>query len=247
MPSSPSACRRSKESAAVNVSGSALPAVRVDVNPLALSKYGIGLQDVRAAISNANANAPKGAIESANPHYQIYTNDNARDADPYRNLIIANRNGNTVRLGDVATVTDMEDGATENIRTYGLYNGKAAVCVQVVQQPGREHHRCRGRGRGGDTAAEGPDRSEDRPGGDLRPLDHHPRLAASGGADALISVAMVIFVVYLFLRSYARRADPGRRRSSLADRHFWRDVPARLHAGQFLADGAHDRDRLRGR
>jgi multidrug efflux pump len=120
----------------VNVNGSALPAVRVEINPLSLSKYGIGLQDVRAAISNANANAPKGAIESDRLHYQIYTNDNARDAGPYRNLIIANRNGATVRLGDVATVLDMQDGATENIRTYGLYNGKPAVFVTVYQQPG---------------------------------------------------------------------------------------------------------------
>ncbi len=120
----------------VNVNGSALPAVRVEINPLSLSKYGIGLQDVRAAISNSNANAPKGGIESDRLRYQIYTNDNARDAAPYRNLIIANRNGATVRLGDVATVLDMQDGATENIRTYGLYNGKPAVFVTVFQQPG---------------------------------------------------------------------------------------------------------------
>jgi multidrug efflux pump len=120
----------------INVNGSALPAVRVELNPHALSKYGIGLQDVRAAISNANANAPKGAIESDQLHYQIYTNDNARDAPPYRNLIIANRNNATVRLGDVATVTDMQDGATENIRTYGLYNGRPAVFVTVFLQPG---------------------------------------------------------------------------------------------------------------
>jgi multidrug efflux pump len=120
----------------VNVNGSALPAVRVEINPLSLSKYGIGLQDVRAAISNSNANAPKGAIESNDLHYQIYTNDNARDAAPYRNLIIANRNGATVRLGDVATVLDMQDGATENVRTYGLYNGKPAVFVTIYQQPG---------------------------------------------------------------------------------------------------------------
>jgi multidrug efflux pump len=120
----------------VNVNGSALPAVRVEINPHSLSKYGIGLQDVRAAISNSNANAPKGAIESDELHYQIYTNDNARDAGPYRNLIIANRNGATVRLGDVATVLDMQDGATENIRTYGLYNGRPAVFVTVTQQPG---------------------------------------------------------------------------------------------------------------
>ena len=120
----------------VSVSGSALPAVRVEVNPLALSKYGIGLQDIRAAISNANANAPKGAIESAALHYQIYTNDNARSAADYRSLIIANRDRATVRLGDVAEVTDIEDGATENVRNYGLYNGKPAVQVQIYRQPG---------------------------------------------------------------------------------------------------------------
>jgi multidrug efflux pump len=120
----------------VSVSGSALPAVRVEGNPLALSKYGIGLQDIRAAISNANANAPKGAIESAALHYQIYTNDNARSAADYRSLIIANRDRATVRLGDVAEVTDIEDGATENVRNYGLYNGKPAVQVQIYRQPG---------------------------------------------------------------------------------------------------------------
>ncbi len=73
----------------VNVAGSALPAVRVELNPLMLAKYGIGLQDIRAAISNANANAPKGAIESDALHYQIYTNDNARIAADYRSLVIA--------------------------------------------------------------------------------------------------------------------------------------------------------------
>jgi multidrug efflux pump len=120
----------------VSVNGSALPAVRVEINPLSLSKYGIGLQDVRAAISNSNANAPKGAIETDELHYQIYTNDNARDAGPYRDLIIANRNGAPVRLRDVATVLDMQDGATENVRTYGLYNGRPAVFVTVYLQPG---------------------------------------------------------------------------------------------------------------
>ncbi|HTQ35769.1 MAG TPA: efflux RND transporter permease subunit [Steroidobacteraceae bacterium] len=121
---------------AVDVNGSALPAVRVELNPHALFKYGIGLQDIRAAISNANANAPKGAIEPGGLHYQIYTNDNARTADQYRDLIIANRNGSTVRLSDVATVLDMQDGATENVRTFGLYNGQPSVSVQVFQQPG---------------------------------------------------------------------------------------------------------------
>jgi len=119
----------------VNVNGSALPAVRVEINPLSLTKYGIGLQDVRAAISNANANAPKGAIESDRLHYQIYTNDNARDAGPYRNLIIANRNGATVRLGDVARVLDMQDGATENIRTYGPTTANPPCSSRSISSP----------------------------------------------------------------------------------------------------------------
>jgi multidrug efflux pump len=120
----------------VNVNGSALPAVRVELNPLALAQYGISLQDVVAAISNANANAPKGGIDIDSRHYQIYTNDNARDAAAYRNLILASRNGAYVRLNDVAKVTDMREGATANIRTYGIYNGKPAVTVDVLRQPG---------------------------------------------------------------------------------------------------------------
>ncbi len=120
----------------VNVQGSALPAVRVDVNPAALFKYGIGLEDVRAALSAANANAPKGSIESGDLHFQIYTNDQSTLAGQYRPLIIAYRDGAAVRLSDLATVTDKEDGAVENILNYGLYNGKPAIGVLVTQQPG---------------------------------------------------------------------------------------------------------------
>ncbi|MBS0420400.1 MAG: efflux RND transporter permease subunit [Proteobacteria bacterium] len=192
----------------INVSGSALPAVRVEINPLAVSKYGIGLQDIRAAISNANANAPKGAIESNNLHYQIYTNDNARAAEPYRNLIIANRNGNTVRLGDVATVTDMQDGATENIRTYGVYNGKPAVSVQVYQQPGANIIEVVDA-----VKAELPQlRAEIDPKIDLVvTFDRSVTIRASlrqVEQTLLIAVAMVIFVVYLFLHSYRAALIP---------------------------------------
>ena len=120
----------------VNVNGSASPAVRVELNPEALFKYGIGLADVQAAISNANADAPKGAIETDKLHYQIYTNDQATTAADYRPLIIASRNGRIVRLSDIATVSDKEDGATENVRTYGVYNGKPSITVFITQQPG---------------------------------------------------------------------------------------------------------------
>jgi multidrug efflux pump len=120
----------------VTVQGSALPAVRIELNPQALFKYGIGLEGVRAALSAANANAPKGAIENDRLHFQIYTNDQANLAEQYKPLIVAYRNGSPVRLSDVAEVLDKSDGAVENIRNYGLYNGKPAISVIVTQQPG---------------------------------------------------------------------------------------------------------------
>jgi multidrug efflux pump len=192
----------------VNVNGSALPAVRVEINPLSLSKYGIGLPDIAAAISNANANAPKGAIESDQLHYQIYTNDNARDATPYRQLIIANRNGATIRLGDVATVTDMEDGATENIRTYGLYNGKPAVSVQVFQQPGANIVEVVDA-----VKAELPMlKASIDPKIDLVvTFDRSLTIRASlrqVEETLLLAVAMVILVVYMFLHSYRAALVP---------------------------------------
>jgi multidrug efflux pump len=185
----------------VNVAGSALPAVRVEINPLTLSKYGIGLQDIRAAISNANANAPKGAIETAALHYQIYTNDNARTAADYRSLIIANRSGATVRLEDVAQVVDIQDGATENIRNYGLYNGKPAVQVQITQQPGANIISVVDAIR-----AELPQLQKSiDPKIDLAVTsDRSVTIRASlhqVERTLLLAVAMVIFVVYVFLRS----------------------------------------------
>ena len=118
----------------VSLSGAALPAVRIELNPRALFKYGIGLEDVRAAISAANAgsNSPKGAIEDGALRYQVYSNDNASKASEYQNLIIAYRNNAPVRLSEVA---DVEDGQ-ENIRNMGLANGLPAVLVTVTEQPG---------------------------------------------------------------------------------------------------------------
>jgi multidrug efflux pump len=186
---------------AINVNGSALPAVRVELNPLSLAKYGIGLQDINAAISNANANAPKGALEANGLHYQIYTNDNMREASQYRSLIIANRNGATVRLADVATVSDMQDGATENIRNYGIYNGKSAVSVQVLQQPGANIIQVVDA-----VKAELPLlRSQIDPKIDLAvTFDRSVTIRASLAQverTLVIAVVMVIIVVYVFLRS----------------------------------------------
>jgi multidrug efflux pump len=116
----------------VIIGGAALPAVRVELNPQALFKYGIGLEDVRAAIGSANANSPKGAIEADGLHYQIYTNDQASHAVDYQPLVIAYRNGAAVRLSDMADVVD----SVENIRNAGLADGKPAVLVILFRSPG---------------------------------------------------------------------------------------------------------------
>jgi multidrug efflux pump len=116
----------------VTIGGSAAPAVRVELNPMPLFKYGIGLEDVRAALASANAHSPKGSIDDSGRHFQIYTNDQANKADDYRPLVIAYRNGAAVRLTDVASV---EDGP-ENLRNAGLANGKPAVLVILYIQPG---------------------------------------------------------------------------------------------------------------
>ena len=116
----------------VIVGGAALPAVRVELNPEGLFKYGIGLEDVRAAIASANANSPKGAIEDGEIRYQIYTNDQASTAADYRPLIVAYRNGAGVRLSDVAEVQD----SVEDLRNEGLANGKPSVLVILFRQPG---------------------------------------------------------------------------------------------------------------
>ncbi len=116
----------------VIIGGAALPAVRVELNPQALFKYGIGLEDVRASLASANANSPKGAIESDALHWQLYTNDQASHAADYQPLVVAWRNGAAVRLSDVADVQD----SVENLRNAGYANGKPAVLVILFRQPG---------------------------------------------------------------------------------------------------------------
>ncbi len=115
----------------VTLGGSSLPAVRVEINPSALSKYRIGLESVRAALAAANANSPKGAIEVGDRRFQIYTNDQSRVAADYRDLIIGYRNDAPVRLTDVAEVID----SVEDIRNEGQANGKRSVLVIIYLQP----------------------------------------------------------------------------------------------------------------
>ncbi|BCS52028.1 multidrug efflux RND transporter permease subunit [Geobacter sp. SVR] len=116
----------------VFVGGSSLPAVRVELNPLALSKYGVSLESVRSVLSNTNVNRPKGELTRGDSNWELRTNDQLRKAEDYLPLVISYKNGAALQLKDVATVQD----SVEDLRSTGLVNGKPAVMVIIFRQPG---------------------------------------------------------------------------------------------------------------
>ncbi|TLZ14554.1 MAG: multidrug transporter subunit MdtC [Gammaproteobacteria bacterium] len=116
----------------VNVGGSSLPAVRVELNLPAMNGYGINPEAVRTAIATTNANRPKGALESGDKRWQIQDNDQAMSASEYIPLIVGYHNGAAVRLGDIAQVSD----SVQDLRNDGLANGDPAVMLILFRQPG---------------------------------------------------------------------------------------------------------------
>ncbi|HWD92978.1 MAG TPA: multidrug efflux RND transporter permease subunit [Verrucomicrobiae bacterium] len=116
----------------VFVGGGALPAVRVDVNPTALNSFGLGLEDVRTMLSKQNANLPKGQLANGQTTADIVANDQLLKAKDYRPLIVAYHNGAAIKLSDIANVQD----SVENIRTAGFLNGKASIPLIIFRQPG---------------------------------------------------------------------------------------------------------------
>src|SRR5690606_6758488 len=114
----------------VTVGGSSLPAVRVNLIPGALSSRGVSLDEVRTALSEANANKPKGMIENDAHHWQIMASDQLDRAEQYRPLIVAWRDGSAIRLSDVATVED----SVEDLFQTGYYNNRKAILIIVRRQ-----------------------------------------------------------------------------------------------------------------
>jgi len=115
----------------VEIGGGSLPAVRIELLPFALNRYGISTEDVRAAIQASNANRPKGMVQGDGRKLQIYTQTPALRASDYAPMVIAWRNGAAVRLQDVAEVVD----GVEDTRTLGLFNGEPAIIVLITRQP----------------------------------------------------------------------------------------------------------------
>jgi multidrug efflux pump len=180
----------------VTVGGGALPAVRVEVNPTILNNLGLGLDDVRAALGRANANRPKGEVSHAGKVWMLSTTDQLNGAKEYRPLIIAYRNGSPIRISDVAEVDD----SVEDIRTGGSANGTPAVLMIVFRQPGANIIETVDRVRGLLPVLQ----NEIPPAMKLSVvLDRTTTIRASVldvEKTLLLSIALVILVVFAFLR-----------------------------------------------
>src|SRR5215470_14004129 len=189
----------------VVVGGSSLPGVRIELNPTALNKYGIGLADVRAAIAAANVNRPKGEIADGTNAWTIVANDQLLHAAQYRPLIIAWRDGAPVRLADVADVQD----SIEDVRTTGLANGKPGVLVILFRQPAANIIATVDRVR-----ALIPQLSASIPGAiDLSVMIDRSITIRASIADVertlMIAIGLVVLVVFAFLRNGWATAIPG--------------------------------------
>ena len=181
----------------VSVGGSSLPAVRVELNPESLNKYGIGLEDVRAALTAANANRPKGSLEDGDRHWQISANDQAKTAAEYLPLVVSYRNGAAVQLSDVAEVVD----SVQDLRNAGMANGRPSVLVIINRQPNANIIETVDR-----VNALLPSLRASIPGAiTLTPaMERTATIRASlrdTGTSLLLSVALVILVVFVFLRN----------------------------------------------
>ncbi|MBB3259517.1 multidrug efflux pump [Paraburkholderia bannensis] len=188
----------------VDVSGSANPAVRVELEPHALFHYGIGLEDVRAALASANANSPKGDIEFGPQRFQIYTNDQASKASQYKDLVIAYRNNAGVKLSDVGEVVD----SVEDLRNLGLANGKHSVLVILYRQPGANIIETVDR-----VIAMLPQLKASLPADvEVIPTSDRSVTIRSSLKDTertlIIAVALVVMVVFLFLRNWRATLIP---------------------------------------
>lgn len=181
----------------VDVGGSSLPAVRVTLNPQALFNQGVSLDDVRKAISSANVRRPQGAIEDDQQRWQLQTNDELKQAEDYAPLVVHYRSGAAVRLRDVASVTD----SVQDKRNAGMTNAKPAILLMIRKTPEA-------------NIIDTVDRIRDRlpalresiPAAiDLQvALDRSPTIRASLAEveqTLIIAVALVILVVFAFLRS----------------------------------------------
>jgi multidrug efflux pump len=181
----------------VNVGGGSLPSVRVELNPTMLNKLGIGFDDVRNAITNTNANRPKGFLDDGEQSWTVMANDQAKSAAEYKPIVVTWRNGAPVRLQDVGEIDD----GVQDIRNYGMSNGKPAVLMIVFRQPNANIIEVVD-----SITALMPELQASVPAGiDISVAMERTSTIRASLRDVertlLISVGLVVLVVYLFLRN----------------------------------------------
>src|SRR5580693_1081769 len=189
----------------VTILGGSLPAVRVDLNPQQVSHYGLGLQDIAGVISAQNANRPKGQISDENNIADITANDQISKARDYAPLVIGAKNNSVVRLSDVATITD----SVENVRSVAYVNGKESVSLLVYCSPGA-------------NVISTVDAIKRQLPSIRSSIPSNQQLLVTGDltttirasvrdveAALVLSIGLVVFVVFLFLRDARATLIPG--------------------------------------
>jgi multidrug efflux pump len=189
----------------VQVVGSSLPAVRIDVNPQQVNSHGLGMQDIAHTISLSNSNRPKGQLANDSTTMDITANDQISKATDYAPLVIGSHNGSVVRIRDVANVTD----SVQTLRSAGFVNGKPAVILLVFRLPGANVIETVDR-----VKAQLPSIRASIPAGDhldiVNDLTKTIRASVSDVERTLVlSIVLVIAVVFVFLRSPRATLIPG--------------------------------------
>ena len=189
----------------VFVGGSSLPAVRVELNPTALSKYGLSLEDVRGVLAATNVNRPKGFMTDQGRTFDVEANDGLYMAWQYQPVIVSYRNGAAVHLTDLGQVVD----SVEDVRATGLVNGKPSVMLVIFRQPGANIIETVD-----SVRALMPQLAASIPGGInlTAVLDRTPPIRGSlrdVEFSLLVSCGLVILVVFGFLRSFRATLIPG--------------------------------------
>ncbi len=188
----------------VQIGGSSLPAVRIELQPKALDQYGVALDDVRNTIANANQRRPKGSLEDSQRNWQIQANDQLEKAKDYEPLLIRYQNGAALRLSDVAKITD----GVEDRYNSGFFNNDSAVLLVINRQSGAniiETVR--------QIKAQLPALQAVLPSSVKLSLamDRSPVITATlheAEMTLLIAVGLVILVVYLFLGNFRASLIP---------------------------------------
>jgi multidrug efflux pump len=188
----------------VSIAGGRRPAVRVQVNPTAAAAYGLGLEDLRTAVANANVTQAKGSFDGPRRASTLDANDQLRSADEYARLIVAYKNGNPVRLTDVATLVD----GAENLRLAAWADRSDAVIINVQRQPGANVIEVADK-----VSALLPQLGASLPASlELRVINDRTTTIRASVRDVqhelLMAVALVVMVIFLFLRSVSATLIP---------------------------------------